>query len=140
LRYQEITRESLSPSDIEEEKLALGACWHGQAAQAAALLTLEDFSFNSHCAIFGAIQSSMEQGEAELELPMVAAELEEPGRLQCCGGIAYLFRARRLRELADRRHFARVADELSRKAINPAEEVTDTRTWLVHQLGGECAQ
>ena len=132
------------PADLGLERDALGACFCGQAQDAARLLEQDDFSLDSNRKIFAVICHLVEEGETELEISVVAHELRKRGELELVGGIAYLCSltdgvlARRpmasrvayLRKCAERRRFLRISEELEHRARDWSIDVEETRGWL----------
>jgi replicative DNA helicase len=132
------------PSDLMEERSALGACIMGQAAEAARLLEADDFSLGANREIFSAICALVEREETALEIGLLAGELRFRGVLDHVGGVPYLedldsgvvversmqSRAKVLRDIADRRRLLRTAEEVERRALDWSQSPSETLGWL----------
>jgi replicative DNA helicase len=136
------------PSDIQEEKSALGVCLLGSASEGVRLLTPDDFSLTSHREIFAAICKLVSRGEMAIEISLLAAELRRRGTLEAVGDMPYLAdldfgvvpertmasRLKVLRELATRRRVLRIAEEATLKTCDLSRPVAETLAWLQESL------
>lgn len=132
------------PTDLGEERAALGACFVGQAADSARLLLPDDFSLAAHREIFVAVCALVAQGETALEEVLIAGELRRRDALDAAGGLCYLSdladgvvlarpmesRAKRLHEFAERRRLLIASAELARRARDLTTPVSEIRVWL----------
>jgi replicative DNA helicase len=137
-------RHPTFPSDIQEEKSALGACLLGSASEAVRFLTPDDFSLTSHREIFAAICELVSRGEQAVEISLLAAELRRRGTLEAIGDVAYLAdldfgvmpkrpmasRLKVLREFATRRRVLTIAGEARRRASDLSQPIAETLAWL----------
>jgi replicative DNA helicase len=137
------------PSDIQEEKSALGVCLLGLATEAAGLLTPDDFSLTSHREILAAICELVSQGERAIEISLLAAQLRRRGTLEEIGDVAYLAdldygvvperpiasRLKVLREFATRRRVLTIAEEATRRASDLSQRIEETLAWLREAVG-----
>jgi replicative DNA helicase len=90
------------PSDLESERLVLGAALSGSEAFSliAGILQAEDFSVEKHRRIFLCLSELMEQG-LEPSASTVALELRKRDQLDSCDGLSYLATIADLPRLGD---------------------------------------
>ena len=132
------------PCESDLERSLLGVCLWGKAKDVVGALETEDLGVTAHKEIFEAIACLVEQGETTFDVWTLASELRRRGKLESAGGEAYLadldrgivveqnvgLRAKRLRELAHRRHLLQASEELQRRAADLTEPLIETKAWL----------
>jgi Replicative DNA helicase len=125
-----------TPQSIEAEQAVLGCMLLDRDAvtTAAEILQVDDFYYEPHRYIFEAILTLFNRGE-QIDMITVAEELKRKGKLEECGGQAYLVKLMELIPSATNiEDYCRIVEEkaILRQLIQVAHQIVN---WAYHHDG-----
>jgi replicative DNA helicase len=125
-----------TPQSIEAEQAVLGSMLLDRDAvtTAAEILQLDDFYYEPHRYIFEAILTLFNRGEPT-DMLTVAEELKRKGKLDECGGQAYLMKLMEIvPSVANIENYCRIVEEkaILRQLIQVANQIVN---WAYHHDG-----